>query len=130
MPTKRQVLVIEDNPDRVDQFRRAIQREGFDVFAASIPLEAEAMASGLRPSVIVMDVQFAGGAGWNILQKIKERDDTFDIPVVVVTLGDEKERALAAGAFAFLQHPIIPEELVDAVLEAEQRAPDRPYSHH
>ena len=122
MPVKRQVLVIEDNPDRVDQFRRAIQREGFDVFAASIPLEAEAMASGLRPSLITMDVNFANGAGWDILQKIKERDDTFDIPVIVVTLSDERERALDLGAFAFLQHPILPEDLVEVVLEAERES--------
>ena len=107
--------MIEDNPDRVDQFRRIIQREGFDVFAASIPLEAEAMASGLHPSVIIMDVNFANGAGWDILRKIKDRDDTFDIPIVVVTLGDERERALEARSFAFLQHPIVPEDLVDAV---------------
>ena len=122
MPVKRQVLVIEDNPDRVDQFRRAIQREGFDVFAASIPLEAEAMASGLRPSLITMDVNFANGAGWDILQKIKDRDDTFDIPVIVVTLSDEKDRALDLGAFAFLQHPILPEDLVEVVLEAERES--------
>ena len=120
--TKRQVLVIEDNADRVDQFRRAIQRAGFDVFAASIPLEAEAMASGLRPCVIVMDVNFANGAGWDILRKIKDRDDTFDIPIVVVTLSEENERAMEMGAFAFLQHPIIPEELVDRVLDAEREA--------
>ncbi|MBZ0303296.1 MAG: GAF domain-containing protein, partial [Anaerolineae bacterium] len=68
---KRQVLVIEDNPDRVDQFRRILQRQGFDIFAASIPLEAEAMASGLRPSVIIMDVNFANGAGWDIMRKLK-----------------------------------------------------------
>jgi hypothetical protein len=122
MPAKRQVLVIEDNPDRVDQFRRAIQREGFDVFAASIPLEAEAMASGLRPSLITMDVNFANGAGWDILQKIKERDDTFDIPIIVATLSDEKERAMAMGAFAFLQHPILPEDLVEVVLDAERES--------
>src|SRR5690606_36645677 len=69
LTTKRQVLLIEDNADRVDQFRRTLQRDGFDVFTASIPLEAEAMASGLRPKIIVMDVNFANGAGWNILQK-------------------------------------------------------------
>ena len=48
--TKRQILLIEDNPDMVDQYRRALQREGFDIFTASIPLEAEAMASGLHPT--------------------------------------------------------------------------------
>ena len=47
MNTKRQILLVEDSPDMVDQFRRILQREGFEVFAATIPLEAEAMASGL-----------------------------------------------------------------------------------
>ena len=119
---KRQVLLIEDIADRVDQFRRIIQRDGFDVFTASTTLEAEAMASGLRPSVIVMDVNFAGGQGWDILSKLKQREDTGDIPVVVATLSDESERAFAAGAHAFLQHPILPEQLSQVVLEAEQAA--------
>src|SRR5690606_6780103 len=122
LPAKRQVLIIEDNPDRVDQFRRMIQREGFDVFAASIPLEAEAMASGLRPSVIVMDVDFAGGAGWDILQKSKGRDNTFEIRVIVVTLSNQEAGAREAGAFAFLQHPIVPDDLIAAVLQAEQES--------
>ncbi len=119
---KRQVLLIEDIADRVDQFRRVIQRDGFDVFTASSVLEAEAMASGLRPSVIVMDVNFAGGQGWNILNKLKQREDTSDIPVVVATLSAEGERALAEGAHIFLQYPIVPEQLSQAVLAAEQAA--------
>jgi len=119
---KRQVLLIEEIADRVDQFRRVIQRDGFDVFTASTTLEAEAMASGLRPSVIVMDVNFAGGQGWDILDTLKQREDTSDIPVVVVTLSDEAERAYQAGAHAFLQHPIVPEQLSQAVLDAEQAA--------
>ncbi len=122
MMTKRQVLLIENNQDRVDQFRRMIQREGFDVFTASIPLEAEAMASGLRPTLIIMDVNFSNGAGWNILAKLKERDDTFDIPIIVATLSDEKERIEALGVQAFLQHPIMPEELISAVMEAERES--------
>jgi CheY-like chemotaxis protein len=122
LTTKRQVLLIEDNADRVDQFRRTLQRDGFDVFTASIPLEAEAMASGLRPKIIVMDVNFANGAGWNILQKLKDRDDTFDIPVIVVTLGNESERAYQMGAHTFLQHPIMPEQLMDAIKDAEKES--------
>jgi GAF domain-containing protein/CheY-like chemotaxis protein len=122
MPVKRQVLLIEDSPDMVDQFRRAIQREGFDVFTASIPLEAEAMASGLRPTLIIMDVNFAKGAGWNILARLKERDDTFDVPVIVVSLADESEKVMEAGAFAFLQRPFMPEKLVEVALEAERES--------
>jgi GAF domain-containing protein/CheY-like chemotaxis protein/HAMP domain-containing protein len=122
IPVKRQVLVIEDNPDMVDQFRRILQREGFDVFAASIPLEAEAMASGLRPTLIVMDVNFAGGAGWNILTRLKERDDTFDVPVIVVSLNDESQKVMEKGAFGFIQRPFMPEQLLELVREAEKES--------
>ncbi len=119
MHIKRQILLIEDNPDMVDQYRRALQREGFDIFTASIPLEAEAMASGLHPTIVIMDVNFAGGQGWNILGKLKARDDTFDIPVIVVTLSDEDERAEGMGAFRFISRPFAPEDLVQAVQDAE-----------
>ncbi len=119
---KRQLLLVEDNPEMVDQFRRALQREGFDILNASIPLEAEAMAGGMHPTLIIMDVEFAGGAGWDILRRLKEREDTCDIPVIVVTLSPERERALAAGAFAFLPRPFLPEQLIERVREAERES--------
>ncbi len=119
MTQKRQILIIEDNPDMVDQFRRALLREGFEVFAASIPLEAEAMATGLHPTIIIMDVNFAKGAGWDIAKTLHERDDTMDIPIIVVSLSMEIERAQALGVFKFISRPFLPEEIVEAVHAAE-----------
>jgi len=118
MPPNRQILLIEDNPDMVDQFRRALQRESFDIFTASIPLEAEAMASGLRPMLIVMDADFSKGASWDILGRLQDRDDTRDIPVIMVALDDVSVRAEETGAFSFLQRPFMPDQLVNAVREA------------
>jgi GAF domain-containing protein/DNA-binding response OmpR family regulator len=119
MQSKRQILLIEESPDMVDQYRRALQREGFDVFAASIPLEAEAMASGLRPTIIIMDANFAKGAGWDILKRLQERDDTSDIPVIIASIGNDEARALQSGAYVFLQRPFMPDQLVAAVKKAE-----------
>jgi CheY-like chemotaxis protein len=119
---RRQVLLIEDNTDMIDQFRRTLQRDGFDVFAASIPLEAEAMASGLRPTLIILSASFANDSGWNMLERLQQRDDTFDIPVILVSLTDDSERAATAGAFRFIRKPFIPEALSQAAKEAEQEA--------
>ncbi len=120
--TKRQMLLIEDNPEMVDQYRRLLQREGFDVYTASIPLEAEAMASGLHPTAIVMDASFAGGAAWDILKRLKARDDTGDIPVLIVSLADVGQQAVEAGAFRVLRRPFSPDALIQAVNEAERES--------
>jgi GAF domain-containing protein/CheY-like chemotaxis protein len=119
---KRQALLIEDNPDMVDQYRRLLQREGFDVFTASIPLEAEAMASGLHPTVIIMEASFADGASWDILSRLKARDDTGDIPVIIVSLADVAQKAVEAGAYRTLRRPFGPESLVQALSEAERES--------
>src|SRR5690606_16026736 len=111
-----------DNPDMVDQYRRILGREGFDIFAATITLDAEAMASGLHPTIIIMDVNFAGGVGWEMLERLKQRDDTLDIPVVVVTLSEEVDQALSLGAFRVIQRPFAPEALVQAVRDAEHES--------
>jgi GAF domain-containing protein/CheY-like chemotaxis protein len=120
LPANRQILLIEDNPNMVDQLRRALQREAFDIFAASIPLEAEAMASGLHPTLIIMDADFAGGESWSILKRLQEREDTCDIPVIIIALDNLSERANQNGAFGFLQRPVVPEQLVELVYRAER----------
>ena len=114
--------MIEDNKDMVNQFRKTLQREGFEVTTADHPSYAEAMVSNLRPTLIVMDVNFADGEGWNILERLKDRDDTFDIPVVVVTLSDDSERAYQLGVHSYIQRPVMPENLVREILDAEKES--------
>jgi GAF domain-containing protein/DNA-binding response OmpR family regulator len=122
MQVKRQIVLIEDNKDMVDQFRRALQREGFEVVVADHPAYAEAMVSNLRPTLIIMDVNFADGQGWQVLKSLKDRDDTFDIPVIVVTLNSDSQRAYQLGAHTFIQRPYMPDDLIKAVLKAEQES--------
>jgi len=106
----------------VDQFRRALGREGFDIYAASLPLEAEAMVGGLHPTLVLMDVNFSNGQGWSILEKMKNREDMSDIPVVIVSLSQEIDKAMTMGAFRFVKRPFMPEDIVEAVRAAEQES--------
>lgn len=122
MNQKRDVILVEDNKEMVDQFRRILQREGFEVTTADFAAFAEAMIGQLRPSLVVLDVNFADGKGWEILKNLKERDDTFDIPIVVTTISDESERAYRLGAFSFIQRPFLPDDVVEAVLDAEKES--------
>ncbi len=119
---KRQVLLIEDDKDMVDQYRRILQPAGFEVMTADMPLYAEAMVGTLRPNVVVLDVNFAKGKGWQLLESLKERDDSFDIPVIVCTENGDPEQAFRLGAHSYLPRPVDRKELMDAVLAAEKES--------
>jgi CheY-like chemotaxis protein len=119
MNKQRLVLLIEDNKDMVDQFRRILQREGFEVQTADFLAYAEAMVSQMRPQVVLLDVNFADGKGWDLLKNLKERDDTYDIPIIVTTVSGDSEQAYRLGAHTFIQRPFLPDELKEAVLKAE-----------
>lgn len=122
MTQKRDVILVEDDKTMVDQFRRILQREGFEVSTADFAAFAEAMIGQLRPNVVILDVNFADGVGWDLLKNLKERDDTFDIPVVVTTIDEDSERAYRLGAHSFIQRPFLPEDVLEAVLEAEKES--------
>ncbi|MFN8560039.1 MAG: response regulator [Anaerolineae bacterium] len=78
------------------------------------------MASGLHPTIVIMDVNFSNGQGWDILGRLHGRDDTADIPVIIITLSGERDRAFEQGAFRFIERPFAPDDLVTAVQEAER----------
>jgi CheY-like chemotaxis protein len=78
------------------------------------------MASGLHPTLIIMDVNFGSGTGWDILERLRQRDDTVDIPIIIVTLSQEQARGEALGVFRWIQRPFAPETLVKAVQDAEE----------
>jgi CheY-like chemotaxis protein len=69
-----------------------------------------------------MEASFADGVSWDILKRLKERDDTGDIPVLIVSLADVAKQAVEAGAFRTLRRPFSPELLVQAVNEAERES--------
>ena len=120
MAPKRQILIAEENPAMIDQYRRALQREGYDIFTAGSSLEAEAMVSGLHPTMIIMDASFANGSCWDIMARLKSREDTEDIPVLIAAITDVSEQAFAAGAFGFIRRPFTPDQLVKTVTQAER----------
>jgi len=122
MNAKRDVLLIEDNKEMVDHFRRILQHEGFEVRTADHPSYAEAMVGQIRPALVVLDVNFAEGSGWELLENLKERDDSFDIPIVVTTMSEDSERAYRLGAHTFIARPFLPETFLEAVLEAEKES--------
>ena len=96
-PTMRScVLVVEDEASARDLTRRALAALPFDVRTASTVADGIAAFRALDPALVVLDVHLPDGAGWEVLAEIRRlRPAT---PVLVVTIDDDRARALALGA--------------------------------
>jgi signal transduction histidine kinase/DNA-binding response OmpR family regulator len=113
---ERTILVIDDDPNALDLVGRMLQGAGFRVVTSSDGEEALCLARSLRPSAITLDVIMPGMDGWEVLRSLKDDPETRDIPVVMVTMTDDRDTGAALGATEFLTKPIERQQLL-ALLE-------------
>jgi adenylate cyclase len=100
------VLVIDDDATVRDLMRRYLSREGFDVVTATGGREGLEFARELHPSVITLDVFMPDMDGWTVLQAIKQDVDLRRIPVIMMTISDEKQKGITLGASGYLTKPV------------------------
>lgn len=106
------VLVVEDNPDTVSLFRRYLSGTPYRVVATSDGGEAIRLAIEERPAAITLDVMMPSRDGWEVLQALKSRPDTRQIPVVVCSVLEEHDLARLLGAATLLPKPVSRDRLL------------------
>ena len=105
LPSKREILVIDDEPDARDLMRRFLLKEGYAVATAGSGPEGLEQVRRRRPAAITLDVMMAGMDGWAVLQQLKEDPTTADIPVVMISMVDNAELGYALGVADYLIKP-------------------------
>jgi CheY-like chemotaxis protein len=100
------VLAIDDDPTVLDLVRRFLGKEGFEVRTATGGREGLALAREIHPAVITLDVMMSGMDGWAVLSALKADPALADIPVIMVTITDDKEMGFALGAVDYLTKPV------------------------
>ncbi len=100
------VLVIDDDPAVRDLVQRSLTKEGFHVETAATGQQGLELARKMKPSAITLDVMMTGMDGWAVLSALKADPGTADIPVVMITIFDDKNMGFALGAADFLTKPI------------------------
>ncbi len=114
------VLVIDDEAAVRDLMQRFLAREGFRVVTAGGGEEGLRRARELRPDAITLDVMMPGMDGWAVLSSLKADPAVADIPVIMLTIVDDRNLGYALGAAEYLTKPIDRERLV-AVLGKYRR---------
>lgn len=100
------VLVIDDDPNVRDLITRVLSKDGFVVTTASNGIEGMQIARENRPDIITLDVMMSGMDGWAILTSLKADPHLSDIPVIMLTMVNDRNRGFALGASDYLTKPI------------------------
>ena len=114
------VLVIDDEVAIRDLMQRFLVKEGFRVVAAAGGEEGLRLARELRPDAITLDVMMPGMDGWAVLTALKADPAVADIPVIMLTIVDDKNLGYALGAAEYLTKPIERDRLL-TVLRTHRR---------
>ncbi len=106
------VLSIDDDPIVRDMLQRFLSREGFRVVTAPGGEEGLQLARELHPDAITLDVLMPGMDGWAVLAALKADPDLAVIPVVMLTIVDDKNLGYALGASDYLTKPVDRDRLI------------------
>jgi CheY-like chemotaxis protein len=109
------VLVIDDDPTVHDLVNRFLGKEGFKVVTASNGAEGLKLAREIHPQAITLDVMMPGMDGWNVLTQLKKEPDLAEIPVIMMTMIDNRNIGYALGAADYLLKPIDRQQLTNTL---------------
>src|SRR5499427_5801210 len=112
------VVVVEDDRRSFDLLRVYLEAAGARVVGARDGEEGLDTVRRLSPAGVVLDILLPGIDGWEVLAQLKADPATAAIPVVVVSMLDERGRGFALGAAEYLVKPVGKEELLAALYRA------------
>jgi signal transduction histidine kinase/DNA-binding response OmpR family regulator len=119
---KKVLLAIDDDPNVLLLLRGNLEDEGYYVMGALSGEEGIRKAREMKPFAITLDILMPEKDGWGVLGDLKDDPETRDIPIIVLSIIDNRELGFTLGAFDYLVKPFDKE----TVLSALQRIPSAP----
>jgi HAMP domain-containing protein/CheY-like chemotaxis protein/signal transduction histidine kinase len=119
------LLVVEDDPHYARVLADLARDKGFKVLVAARGSEALDLAKQFQPTAVSLDVFLPDMLGWTVLSQLKHNPLTRHIPVQIVTLDEDRQHALARGAFAFVSKPTTTEGVSAALAQIKEYAKPR-----
>ncbi len=119
------LLVVEDDPHYARVIVDLARQTGFKVLAAMRGADALELAKQFQPTAVSLDVFLPDMLGWTVLSQLKQNPLTRHIPVQIITLDEDRQHALARGAFSFVAKPTTAEGVEAALARIKEYASPR-----
>jgi CheY-like chemotaxis protein len=120
------ILAIDDDPNILEWVRRTLGRAGYQVLTARSGLEGLELAREARPQAITLDVLMPEMDGWAVLTALQGDPELADIPVVMMTILEDRNMGYALGATEYLTKPVDRARLVSILERYRLPQSDRP----
>jgi CheY-like chemotaxis protein len=115
------ILVVDDNAELRKGLSLQLRANGYDVLFAADAISATATVVKQEPDLVILDLGLPCGDGFVVIERLQNNDRLARIPIIVLTARESeqnRERALQAGAAAFLQKPVEDGALLFAIQRA------------
>jgi PAS domain S-box-containing protein len=112
------ILAIDDDPDVIYLLRENLAEAGYHVIGATSSEEGLQQARALRPFAITLDILMPHKDGWQLLHELKTDVATQDIPIIILSIVDNKALGYRLGAFDYLLKPFDRETILAALTRA------------
>jgi PAS domain S-box-containing protein len=109
------ILIIEDNAHAVQLLETYLHEAGYKTEVATNGLEGLDKAKQLQPSVITLDVFMPLKDGWQVLRELKRHPICRNIPIIIISISDEKKLGFSMGAVDYFVKPVNREDLLNAL---------------
>jgi CheY-like chemotaxis protein/HAMP domain-containing protein len=103
---RRTILVVDDEPEMAAMISRYLLQEGYNTLTATSGSEALELAVRELPFAVTLDIIMPDMDGWEVLQGLKKSPETKDIPVIIVSISEDKETGFALGAAGYVTKPV------------------------
>lgn len=112
------VLVVDDSPTEVFQFKEMLEGLGYEVITAENGRDGVALAKKEQPDIVLMDIVMPGMNGFQATRAISRADETKHIPVIIVSSKNQETDKVwgqRQGASGYVTKPVDTNELVSAM---------------
>lgn len=119
-PNRGRILLVDDDFEFLELTERLLRKEGFSPIATSTPESVLQIARSSKPMAIFMDILMPGLNGWEVLDALKSDPVTASIPVVMISVMEDRTNALRHGAAGIVMKPFDNAKLKQALAIADQ----------